>query len=406
MSPHALATLASQHVWSCLLTPSRHWRHNTFGHVSSRPRDTGVTTRLVMSPHALATLASQHVRSCLLTPSRHWRHNTGQEFFHQNYYALFVSKLSGLLTILVIPSILRVLVLTKQSGEPLTAFKRYLSTLSHMLDWYEGELMHSDSRASQSLLSVHSRHCAATHKAQKAGLGPISQLDMSLTQFGFMGYGLLYPRKLGLAGNEDDFEGFIHFWRTIGHVLGIEERFNICRESVLETRILCQRLVDEVFVAGLTAPPPQFAEMARSLLDGTWAMVPFIDHDAFLHFTKQLVGLRGELPDKASATTNVIHQFVVVSGATTCRMLTFHLVSSVNTSSIVENHSHDVNSVSVMYSGVLLALQVFVHEVLLATPIISVLVRFFLNILMWFSIYMAQRLPVLAYITWGPANVR
>nr|CAD7450225.1 unnamed protein product [Timema bartmani] len=144
-------------------------------------------------------------------------------------------------------------------------------------------------------------------------------------------------------------------------------RFNICRESVLETRILCQRLVDEVFVAGLTAPPPQFAEMARSLLDGTWAMVPFIDHDAFLNFTKQLVGLRGELPNKASATTNVIHQ---------------------------------------MYSGVLLALQVFVHEVLLATPFISVLVRFFLNILMWFSIYMAQRLPVLAYITWGEANVR
>nr|CAD7267492.1 unnamed protein product [Timema shepardi] len=70
----------------------------------------------------------------------------GQQFFHQNYYALFVSKLSGLLTILVIPSILRVLVLTKQSGEPLTAFKRYLSTLSHMLDWYEGELLHSDSR--------------------------------------------------------------------------------------------------------------------------------------------------------------------------------------------------------------------------------------------------------------------
>nr|CAD7204895.1 unnamed protein product [Timema douglasi] len=79
-------------------------------------------------------------------------------------------------------------------------------------------------RASQSLLNVHSRHSAATHKAQKAGLGPISQLDMSLTQFGFMGYGLLYPRKLGLTGNEDDFEGFIHFWRTIGHVLGIEER--------------------------------------------------------------------------------------------------------------------------------------------------------------------------------------
>ncbi|KAG8222139.1 hypothetical protein J437_LFUL002136, partial [Ladona fulva] len=59
----------------------------------------------------------------------------GQRYFRHNMFAMFVAKLSGLLVLLAIPSVLRVLVLTKQSSTPGTAFKRYLSTLTHMLSW-------------------------------------------------------------------------------------------------------------------------------------------------------------------------------------------------------------------------------------------------------------------------------
>jgi len=76
-------------------------------------------------------------------------------------------------------------------------------------------------------MEVRTRHCTAARKARKAGFGPISQLDMVLTQFGFMGFGLLVPEKLGLSVSPEEQEGFIHFWRTVGHLLGIEDRSGI-----------------------------------------------------------------------------------------------------------------------------------------------------------------------------------
>lgn len=69
----------------------------------------------------------------------------GQKFFKINYFALFVSKLCGLLSILAVPEISKVLVMTRQSSEPKTAYKRYLSTIAHMLLWYNGDIMDSKS---------------------------------------------------------------------------------------------------------------------------------------------------------------------------------------------------------------------------------------------------------------------
>ncbi|KAG8284788.1 hypothetical protein J6590_095190 [Homalodisca vitripennis] len=69
----------------------------------------------------------------------------GQKYFADNYFSLFVAKLCGLLVVLAVPSILRVLVLTGQSSHPVSAFRRYLDTLSHMLEWYEGDVMNPNS---------------------------------------------------------------------------------------------------------------------------------------------------------------------------------------------------------------------------------------------------------------------
>jgi len=80
-------------------------------------------------------------------------------------------------------------------------------------------------------MEVRTRHCAAARKARKAGFGPISQLDMVLTQFGFMGFGLLVPEKLGLTGSPEEQEGFIHFWRRFSrqtaYTTVFPEDFNI-----------------------------------------------------------------------------------------------------------------------------------------------------------------------------------
>ena len=59
--------------------------------------------------------------------------------FYNNVFTMMIAKLSGLLTLLAVPSILEVLIFTKQSGTPCTAFRRYVSTILHTFVWYETE---------------------------------------------------------------------------------------------------------------------------------------------------------------------------------------------------------------------------------------------------------------------------
>ena len=61
----------------------------------------------------------------------------GQQAFYNNVFAMMIAKLSGLLALLAIPSILDILIFTKQSGTPCTAFRRYVSTILHTFVWYE-----------------------------------------------------------------------------------------------------------------------------------------------------------------------------------------------------------------------------------------------------------------------------
>lgn len=75
-----------------------------------------------------------------------------------------------------------------------------------------------------SLKNVRKKHCIASKRSCEAGIGRISQLDMALTQFGFMGFTLLCADYLGVATNDEELDGLLHFWRVIGRMLGTEER--------------------------------------------------------------------------------------------------------------------------------------------------------------------------------------
>lgn len=72
---------------------------------------------------------------------------------------------------------------------------------------------------------VHGLHCAASRVSHNSGLGlRVSQKDMVLTQFGFMGLLLLKKKELAIVGDEVDEMSIVHFWRTIGYLLGIQDK--------------------------------------------------------------------------------------------------------------------------------------------------------------------------------------
>lgn len=48
---------------------------------------------------------------------------------------------------------------------------------------------------------------------------------MALTQFGFIGFVMTKPHMLGIHNPpQEDLEGFVHLWRVVGHLLGMEDR--------------------------------------------------------------------------------------------------------------------------------------------------------------------------------------
>ncbi|OXU29678.1 hypothetical protein TSAR_007864 [Trichomalopsis sarcophagae] len=286
----------------------------------------------------------------------------GQRAFFNNVFTMMIAKLSGLLTLLAVPSILEILMFTKQSGTPCTAFRRYVSTILHTFVWYE-KTPGKQLEFLKSLKNVRKKHCIVSRRSSEAGLGRISQLDMALTQFGFIGFTLISGDTLGVHMSDEELHGLVHFWRVIGHMLGMDERYNLCNGTVSECRALCRRLLDDVFLPCFALKNKNFDEMGRILLEGLWPVNPHLDAKAYTAFTLHLA---------VSAATNNNHSVVI-----------------------------DTSDMS-LYSKFLLNLQLSVHRYLLPTRYWwSRFFRAFFNMETRLAIFLTENFPFLAYWRFG-----
>ncbi|CAK1590414.1 unnamed protein product [Parnassius mnemosyne] len=225
--------------------------------------------------------------------------NQARRFFWDNSFGLASSMMLGLIGVFAVPSILRVLVSSRRSSSVYTAYKRYLSTLLHTISWFENELK-PGSISWRSLHAVRIRHVRAGLAAKMKGIGIVSQRDVALTQFGFIGFSLLKSDKFGVRQmQEGDWEAYNHFWRVIGHMIGLEDRYNICRKSVDETRQVCKILLDRVFTPCLDNVPEYFEHMARVMLDGMWSVNPTVNTTAFLYWARYLADVPGYIYTEA-----------------------------------------------------------------------------------------------------------
>lgn len=215
----------------------------------------------------------------------------GQVFYSNNLFALFVSKLAGLTSTLAIPTMLRILIFTKQSSTIEKAYRRYVLTIWHMHLWYTKDIDHS-SDFWKSLAEVCWKHKRANLNAKKT-VGTITQRDMALTQFGFIGYALTRSKILGLHfRSAEDLDGFIHFWKVIGWILGIKDNYNLCRNSTNETIRLCEELIHQLFKPAILTTDAHYKEMTHVLLQASVLIYPFIPVNNFKGFVRFLTEFR------------------------------------------------------------------------------------------------------------------
>lgn len=126
-------------------------------------------------------------------------------------------------------------------------------------------------------------HVVINKRSTKAGVGIISQKDMAITQFLFMGLPLLMPDMFGIVGTYEQFDAFNHFWRLIGFLLGTEDRFNCCGETVEETRSRLQSIKEDMLLPAWKEPFPECIPYAITTVRGLWHF------DPTLHFGLRLV---------------------------------------------------------------------------------------------------------------------
>ncbi|XP_077296121.1 uncharacterized protein LOC143918220 isoform X2 [Arctopsyche grandis] len=221
------------------------------------------------------------------------KYKRGQKYIRENVFSQFTCTLSGLICVLSIPTILDVLVNSQRSSTVITAYRRYISTIFHTFSWYNDELK-PGSKSWNSLATVRTRHFRSSMISNSKGYGHISQRDMVFTQYGFFGLGLLCPDKLGMVcGNIDDIEGYTHFWRTIGYMIGIDDKYNLARPSLEETKQVCEYIRNEVYAVHLRNPPEYFHYMIKVLIDAMWFYSPSLREGSFLYFTFWLAGIEG-----------------------------------------------------------------------------------------------------------------
>ena len=220
--------------------------------------------------------------------------NTSKKFFHQHFFAIFVCMLSGLYTLMFIPSISKLLFYTKNSDNPIKAFTRYLDTLNHTIQWYNNPEERTKSlktvrklhaiAARQTLKRIREENCIVTEN----GAVPMSQYDLVLTQWAFIGAILTRPDKIGLAGiSKVQLKSISNQMYKVGRDLGISNTFNLC-SGTLEDTIQYAKEIEKYVITPALECNEDFENMSVHLMNGVNILNPFIDQIAFSTWTHRL----------------------------------------------------------------------------------------------------------------------
>lgn len=255
----------------------------------------------------------------------------GRKFYERYLFCMSFSELLSLVMMLSMNSALRPLIYTGLSDSPMKALRRYFSTLLHIITWFTGDVWNPSDPAHKDVLSIRSTHYKLAHIfnsstiSEKVGSVTVSkrgyeepknslnsticqdlqciaeekvaseisdnshvyinQFDMSMTQYSFMGLIVAHPEKMGAgAATEEEFASLIHFWRGIGWLLGIEDKYNFCSGTVAETRELCLEVERVIAIPSLAKVDWNYEHMATSLITGMSYILPSMSYPAMFRY--------------------------------------------------------------------------------------------------------------------------
>ena len=134
-----------------------------------------------------------------------------------------------------------------------------------------------NSRAHKSVKTVRRMHNSIAARMNKAGKKDetssdklfFSQYDMALVQSGFFGGVLLYPEGFGIKCSQEELTDYVFFWRGLGYLMGVDDRYNLCNGTFEEIHSLIKAIEQDLLLPSLQSPPNDFEMMSEAYIEGT-----------------------------------------------------------------------------------------------------------------------------------------
>lgn len=121
---------------------------------------------------------------------------------------------------------------------------------------------------------------------------PVSQFDMALTQFGFIGTMFLFPGTFGIKDRDEELKGMIHLWAVFGRLLGIKDEYNVC---IKPDPALYETLFRNIVVESLKTMDETVVTIQSAFVDAFSKRLPFMTYKAMMYFgMRELKEYRGE----------------------------------------------------------------------------------------------------------------
>jgi len=271
----------------------------------------------------------------------------GQRVATKFLFGLLLAETLSLLMLLSFPPTLLSLTFTGKSDTPYKSFKRYLSTVVRVRSWYLDDIWQPGTEGHKNIRVVRAMHEKVRHELHNTKFDEVykkgtlsrsctfgckgaaiwsplhemiredfqgscpyprpnqrpflnyqrntvflNQMEMAITQFGFVGLFILFPKKFGAHGvSDEDMNAFVHLWRCLGYILGTEDRYNLCGGDLETVRQRIRDIINFWVKPNLREVSRDWEHMTRCIIEGIHFYIPGITYEISLLYLCSMLGI-------------------------------------------------------------------------------------------------------------------
>jgi hypothetical protein len=291
----------------------------------------------------------------------------GQQVAKKYLFGLLLAETLSLFMLLNFASTIQTLIFTRKSDTPYKSFKRYLSTVTRVRSWYFEDIWQPGTEGHKNIRAVRAMHEKARRELNNTKLDEVrkkgtlsrsctfgckgsviwsplhgmiredfqgscpyprpnqrtflnyqqnpvflNQMEMAITQFGFVGLFILFPRKFGAHNvSDEDMSAFVYLWRCIGYILGTDDIYNLCNGDLETVRQRSRDIINFWVKPNLREVSRDWEHMTRCIVEGIHYYVPGITYEIALLYLCSMLDIYAPRIRAALTFTQVIMYHVM-----------------------------------------------------------------------------------------------